>query len=544
LDVQRLRAFLALIDAGTVRNIIPPVLSTVVSLAVLAFFPTLISRAAGGDSLAAAATVGLAVLILACAIVQTVGYARTGAGLTQLIRRRVFESTIRTPLPTTVEQDARRIVTVLFNEAALFGNLAGVTLGALISQLLLITGLVILTAMHSLPLALITVGVLVLAFGGATLGRHRYRRALNRFAETQRQAITMAASLVSRIQVIKAYQIEGLAIQRYVTTEDDVRQASIGRSIGRATMAFAALVPIIGALAFIVMPFQRGVQENGSATIYAVMALLGALSLASTAYSLLEGIFSGSRVQDWLAQPRENAPPGSIDPSTGGAHIAFQDVSFTYPSTGAGIERVTAEAHPGSVLLIDGPSGSGKSTLASLLLGLLRPESGRLLVDGQVVGDGQLGHLRSLIAWVPQEPMLMDGTIRENLRMGESRTDAELWEALDLASLRHWVEGLPDMLESAIGEGGERMSQGQRQRMALARAIVRRCPVLLLDEPTSALDGESASNVAETIAGMRDAGKTIILISHDPRFLEMADQHISIVNGRVLERTPKRPALL
>ncbi len=214
--------------------------------------------------------------------------------------------------------------------------------------------------------------------------------------------------------------------------------------------------------------------------------------------------------------------------------VAFEDLSFGYNGQPvlAGIDLTVP---PGEVLGIVGPPGSGKSTLLRLVPRLYEVEQGRVTVDGMDVRDLRLADLRRNIAWVPQEPFLFAGTIRENLRFGAPGADsAELDRVIDDAGLRKTIDGFPVGLDTVVGEKGVLLSGGQRQRIALARALLVDAPILLLDDPISQVDTATGRRISDTLARLGGA-RTILIVSHRLSAVRFADRIISLSRGRVAE---------
>ena len=182
-----------------------------------------------------------------------------------------------------------------------------------------------------------------------------------------------------------------------------------------------------------------------------------------------------------------------------------------------------------------GPSGSGKSTIADMLLGLTRPSTGSIMIDSVTLDDGNRRSWREAVAVVPQDTFLFNESIAANLRIArQDATDADLWTALDQAHVGDLIRSLPERLATMVGERGGRFSGGERQRIALARALLRRPQLLLLDEATSALDPESQRRIGTAIAELR--GKlTIVMIAHQPLMVRLADEIIALEDGRVVD---------
>jgi ABC-type multidrug transport system fused ATPase/permease subunit len=179
-----------------------------------------------------------------------------------------------------------------------------------------------------------------------------------------------------------------------------------------------------------------------------------------------------------------------------------------------------------------GPSGAGKSTVASLLVRFLDPESGRVTIDGCDLRDYRQEDVRETFAVAGQDAHVFNSTIRENLRLARpDASDDALREALRLARLHHWVETLPDGLDTLVGEEGSRLSGGQRQRLTIARALLADAPVLILDEPTAHLDPDTAEQLVQDVFAAA-GDRSILLITHRPEGLELVDEIVTLDNGR------------
>jgi ATP-binding cassette subfamily C protein len=188
----------------------------------------------------------------------------------------------------------------------------------------------------------------------------------------------------------------------------------------------------------------------------------------------------------------------------------------------------------GSLTVVSGASGTGKSTLLDLLAGLLRPEDGEILIDGKVLGEKELLNWRRGVGYLTQEPFLFHDTIRANLLIAEPQADdAAIERALVAASAAEFVARLPQRLETIVGDRGARMSGGERQRLALARALLRKPSLLMLDEPTSALDQQNERSVLEAIERLKGQ-TTIILVTHHPERVQKADQVLDLGRGEPL----------
>jgi ATP-binding cassette subfamily C protein CydD len=216
--------------------------------------------------------------------------------------------------------------------------------------------------------------------------------------------------------------------------------------------------------------------------------------------------------------------------------ILFDNVSYTYPGAAVpAIAGITCSFPPGKTTAITGPSGSGKSTLVGLLLRFMEPEKGSITIDGEAITRIPANALLRHIAWVPQHPFLFNASIRENLQLAkDTATDVELHNALSHAGLDTLLQSMPEGLDTIIGEQGTRLSGGEAQRLALARAILKNAPVLVLDEPTSNTDPLLEQSLRTTMQNLM-AGKTVIIIAHRQETIRSADSIIVLRDGSIAQ---------
>ena len=218
-----------------------------------------------------------------------------------------------------------------------------------------------------------------------------------------------------------------------------------------------------------------------------------------------------------------------------GVAVTFQNVRVTWdPSRGPALDGLSFVLPPGEMLVLAGPSGAGKSTVIELLLGFIRADAGRVLINGADIADIVPSALATLTAWIGQRPILFAATIRENIRFARpDATDAEVAEAARLARVTDFTAGLPAGLDTPIGEGGHGISGGQAQRVAIARAFLKNAPLLLLDEPTSHLD---PATEAEVLASLRRlaVGRTVVMASHSAAAHAFGGRRLDLRQGRAV----------
>lgn len=255
-------------------------------------------------------------------------------------------------------------------------------------------------------------------------------------------------------------------------------------------------------------------------------------SLSGNLSQVLVGLGAAERLLEVLDTPVEPPRGAPAEPLTS---LHFDEVSFSYGDGREALQRVQLEVRAGEHVALVGPSGSGKSTVASLILGFAAPSGGTLSWNGAPFSAYLSSSLRAQVGWVPQEPVLLSGSVRENLCLARPEaSDAELWQALDEAHARAFVEALPGKLDATLSERGLSLSGGQRQRLAIARAFLKRPSLLVLDEPTSALDAETEREVQAGLEALMK-GRAVLVIAHRLATVRRADRIVVLEAGRVVE---------
>ena len=262
-------------------------------------------------------------------------------------------------------------------------------------------------------------------------------------------------------------------------------------------------------------------------------------SVISIIPAFLNSSISAHRIRELAQLPKEVHIPESNELdrlAEEGFEVRMRDVDFSYVEGTRVITESSFHAHPGEIVALVGPSGEGKTTMIRLILGLIRPEKGQAVMIG---ADGREvpmnAETRHLFAYVPQGNTILSGTIAENMRMvKEDATDEEIIEALKVSCAWDFVEKMPDTIQSKIGERGRGFSEGQAQRIAIARAVLRDAPILLLDEATSALDVTTERRVLRNIISQKP-NKTCIVTTHRPSVLNMCQRVYRVMETKVTE---------
>ncbi|GGL27744.1 ABC transporter ATP-binding protein [Planomonospora parontospora] len=304
---------------------------------------------------------------------------------------------------------------------------------------------------------------------------------------------------------------------------------------GSALVAYYGVIPITAGDVFMLSTFFATLTS-------AVTALLSLTPVIS------RGLASVRSVGEVLQAPdlEHNSGKAAVDSVRG--EVEFRDVGFAYGGRGDGdghgadgtaeapaVDGFTLKVAPGETIALVGPSGAGKSTVLSLVIGYLRPTSGRILLDGRDMEEIDLRSYRRFLSVVPQESILFEGSIRENVTYGLSGVSEErVRQALRDANALEFIDRLPGGLDTVVGERGARLSGGQKQRLAIARALIRDPRVLILDEATSALDTRSEALVQEALARLV-AGRTVFVVAHRLSTVRGADRIVVMRDGRIEE---------
>jgi thiol reductant ABC exporter CydD subunit len=297
-----------------------------------------------------------------------------------------------------------------------------------------------------------------------------------------------------------------------------------------ATIAVALVAVAVGLR---LMDGSMSLRTALFALVLAPEAFIPLRRLGASRHASAEGIAAAERVFAVLeAAPRPSRPRlRGAAPDPGASPIEVDRLTVTYPGRGEpALADLSLTISPGEVLAIAGPSGCGKSTLLSLLLGLLAPDSGAIRVGGVELDKLDIAAWRARLAWVPQRPHVFSGTVADNVRVGRrDASDREVRAALADARLEPTVSALSDGLDTVLGVGGAGLSAGERRRLALARAFVRRAPLLLLDEPTAGLDAFTELEVARSIRRLAH-GRTVLIVSHRPAMMSVADRVVPLLS--------------
>jgi len=377
----------------------------------------------------------------------------------------------------------------------------------------------------------------------------RMRRAIT--AQQQRELADLNVTIeeglsINGVQLAKTMGTSPSLVQRFTASSArlidlELRSQLAGRwRMASLSVIFAAIPAIIYLAAG--LPITAGTMTIG--TLIAFTTLQNSLfrpltGLLNTSVSVVSSLALFARIFEYLdlrVDIADPAHPVEINPARTAGHVRFEDVSFTYPGAGQpAVTGIDLDVPAGSTLAVVGETGSGKTTLASLIARLYDPTSGSVRIDGTDIRDMRLTDLAAVVGVVSQETYLLHTTVRENLRYAKpGATDAEIEAAARAAQIHDLIAGLPDGYETMVGSRGHRFSGGEKQRIAIARTLLRDPRVLVLDEATSALDTETERAV-QTAFDALARGRTTITIAHRLSTVRNADQIVVLDHGHVVE---------
>ena len=350
---------------------------------------------------------------------------------------------------------------------------------------------------------------------------------------------------LSNVTLVQAYGQEERQVGRFA--EEAERKYGVEMASARLKSIFSPIVEIIELVGVLTVLgtgawlLSRGELSVGE--LLAFVTFLGGLygpvrrlsGLVNTAYAASAG---AERVMQVLDEaPAVEDGPDAVDVGTAFGELEVRDLTFRYPgSPRLALDAISFTVAPGETVAVVGASGAGKSTLAKLLVRFFDPDAGQVLLDGRDITTVTLESLRRNVTVLLQETLLLDGTVRDNIMYGRSdASEEDVVRAAVAADADGFIRALPDGYDTQIGERGRRLSGGQGQRLAIARAMLRDAPVLLLDEPTTGLDVHSAARLMNPLHRLM-AGRSTIIISHNMATVRQATSIVVLDQGRVVER--------
>ncbi len=407
-------------------------------------------------------------------------------------------------------------------------------------QVIVVTTMLFIYDARLALLALIPVPFLVAGALAYTLTAHRRYR-LQRKASSAMNALLH--DNLAGIRQIKTYVREREEHARFNGVSQQLREATL--IVMRVWAAYNPAMSFFGACGAVFV-----IGFGGSAVLVGRMSIgdfVGFLLLVGYLYEpigrlhslnqlIQSGRAAGERVFEILDTSVEPGRVDYDDPVEVAGDVRFQNVSFAYDDAVPVLHNVNLHAVPGETIALVGHTGAGKSTLVNMLTRFYEYDSGEIFIDGRPLRDLPRSALRSAVGMVTQESFLFNGSIRDNLRLGKpAATDEDLWSALDSANAREFVERLPDGLGTVVGERGVKLSVGEKQRVSIARALLKDPPILILDEATASVDTQTERLIQGALDRLMER-RTSFVIAHRLSTVRHADQILVMDRGRIVER--------
>ncbi len=468
---------------------------------------------------------------------------RTGARVIRDLRAELYEAVAHQSLAFFQAHPTGTILSRILNDVQRLQRISTRVLADLVRVAVMVPFLVVVVLIHDWSMSLVALVALpLLGYPMVRLGR-RLRRASTRSQERMGELAGLLHESITGVRVVQGFGMERFEIGRFRAALDRMLRQDL--KAGRAAALSPALMELAGAIVGAALFGLAGLRiASGQLDRGDLMVVLTGLGLLFMSLRRLNALYvefqqalaAADRVFAMLDREREiRDRPGARPLAPFRDEIVFEGVGFSYGDDDV-LDGIDLRVRRGEVVALVGRSGSGKSTLAHLLARFHDPSTGRIRIDGVDVRDVTLASLRGQIGLVTQETLLFDDSVRNNIAYGrEQEPLARIVEVARAAQADEFVRQLPQGYDTLLGERGTRLSAGQRQRIAIARALLKDAPILILDEATSALDAESEDRVRQAL-DVLIRGRTSIVIAHRLGTIRRADRIVVLADGRIVEQ--------
>ena len=484
-----------------------------------------------------AVMIGLGIIGLLMAVAAQYFSAVAAVGFSTRLRHAVMEHILSLSYAQMDSLGTSTMVTRMTSDINQVQNGVNLTLRLLLRSPFVVLGAMVMAFTIDAQAALVFVGLIIvlciIVFGIMLITMPMYRR-----VQGALDAVTAATrQTLSGVRVLRAFckeeeQMKGFCRKTEELAGKQRTAASVSALLNPVTFVVVNLAVII-LVQIGAVKVDGGILSQGLViALYNYMSqiLVELIKAANLIVSLTKAVASGNRIQSVLdLEPSQKNGSTTVRIS---GDVEFRDVSARYEGAGEpALEHITFHAKPGQTIGIIGPTGSGKTTLINLIPRLYDASMGQILLDGVPVEEFDMEELRRQIGIVPQKSVLFKGTIRKNLLWGrEDASDDELWQALEIAQAREMVKGKAGELDGEVAQNGSNFSGGQRQRLAIARALVRKPRILILDDSASALDYATDAALRTAIRDLPDAPTTFI-VSQRAASVRCADEILVLDDG-------------
>jgi ATP-binding cassette subfamily B protein len=494
-----------------------------------------------------AAVVAFVAIVILAALFDYLGtYLMDSSGVRMVadIREALFARLQRHSLRFHSTQRTGDLISRVMSDISRVQDMLVRSLSVLVPNIALIIGMMIVMFIIDWTFTLLALAVGPPLFFLSLSFRDRIKGASRRARQVEGELAAQTGEVLGAVRVVQAFTREDFEDERFARRATSALQANLEAT--RLQARFSPLVDVLaGCGTALVLFIGTHHVLSGQLSLGLLLVFLSYLGsfykplrqLAKLAYVTARGVASAERVSEILDAERdvEDSPGAVPAPPLRGA-VRLEGVEYAYVPGQPALHDIDVDVAPGQVVAVVGPTGAGKSTFVSLIPRFFDPDEGRVLLDGHDVRSLRLATLRDQIAIVPQEPLLFEGTIFDNVAYGRSDADDdEVLRAADAALVDEFVAHLPDGYETMLGERGASLSGGERQRISIARALVRNAPILILDEPTSALDPIAERLLMDALDNLLE-GRTAFVIAHRMSTVSRADQVLVFDGGCIVER--------
>ncbi len=485
---------------------------------------------------------GLGVVGLVCSITAQFFAAKASVGIAARLRHNLFAHIQELSFSEMDTVGTSTLITRMTSDINQVQNGLNLALRLLLRSPFVVFGAMVMAFTIDVPAALVFVVTIPLlaavVFGVMLWTMPRYKTVqsgLDKVLGATRENLT-------GVRVIRAFGREEAETKRFETENNALTK--LQEHVGRVSALMNPVTYVIINLAAVVLLWVGAIRvDTGILTQGAVVALLNYMSqilvelikLANLIINITKALACMGRVQAVLDTPSSMSSPQAAPASEERGSVVFEGVGLTYQGAGgASLAGLSFSVAPGETVGVIGGTGSGKSSLVNLIPRFYDATNGAVLVDGVNVRKYPLGQLRQKVGVVPQKAALFTGTIRDNLLWGNpSATEEELWQALETAQAKEFVEQKPGGLDEPVAQGGKNFSGGQRQRLTIARALVRKPEILILDDSASALDFATDARLRKAIREM-EGGPTVFIVSQRASSIRYADKILVLDDGQAV----------
>lgn len=465
----------------------------------------------------------------------------TLARLTRRLRVLLFKAVVRQEIGFFESTKTGEITSRLSADTARMSRSIAANVNIFLRSMVKVIATYVFMLNISLQLTLLTSLDTLITAGLQTIYNRYYEDLVKRVQDSIARSNDLAGEVVSSIRTVRSFAAEGEEVERYRAALLETRRLKTKQGLVQTLYFLARRLTVLAAHVAMLYLGQRLVQNGGISSGRLVSFILYQMEAGDHIRTMVHmygqmilSVGASEKVFEYMDRTPGVSSEGHLKPDTLEGHIQFQNVTFSYPTRKDVLQDVSFELKPGQITALVGPSGGGKSTCVSLLQRFYEPQAGEILLDGRPIDQYDHKYLHSQISLVGQEPVLFTGSIKENIIYGlQDASMSEVKCAAEMANANQFIQNMEKTYEMDVGEQGSLLARGQKQRIAVARAMVRHPRVLILDEASSCLDVDTEHKVQNALS--RIPGLTMLIIAHRLKTVEKADHIIVMDEGRVVQ---------